>query len=378
MRGINSTDIYIRQYYLFLCSHLWILARLAAAPPVPHRFSEYARDRHTTPCRTQIVLPLPDHTESRQITRTMQLRYKGEFLTLAAFVLWGLVALYYHTLSELGAEMIFALRLILSVPFVVLALTFIPRLRPQITSTRQLAWALIAGSLISLSWYVNLWGTLNGELVAVSLAFFLSPLLTIVAGVLFFGERLRKRQWTSLLICSGAFLLYCIANGGLPWLTVIIASCFALYGVVKRLASVREIDTLLGELVMFLPLSLGFVCSPSVELNLSGGDKAFFWVLMLVPVYFLPVLLFGAGIKRARSMNRVGMLSYSEPLLQFMLALLVFQEPISELKAVAILIIWIGVLVTFDWEKLMKLRQPFRPSNATQDAPTIKMEKQTA
>jgi len=289
----------------------------------------------------------------------MQLRYKGEFLALAAFVLWGLVALYYHSIHHLGAEGIFALRLILSVPFIVLALLLFPALRPRITSTRQVIWSLVAGALISISWYVNLWGTLNGQLVAVSLAFFLSPLLTIVAGVMFFDETLKKRQWLSLLICGGAFVLYCIANGGLPWLTLIIAGCFALYGVVKRLVTVSETDTILAELVLFLPLSLGFLSSPAVELNIGDDFGSISWVLLLIPVYFVPVLMFGAGVRQARSMSRVGMLSYSEPMLQFGLALLVFSEPVSELKALAIFIVWIGILVTFNWGKLLKLLDPF-------------------
>lgn len=289
----------------------------------------------------------------------MQLRYKGEFLALAAFILWGLVALYYHTISDLGAEGIFALRLVLSVPFILLALLIFPSLRPRITSTRQVIWSLTAGALISISWYFNLWGTLNGELVAVSLAFFLSPLLTIVASVLFFDETLKKRQWISLLICGGAFVLYCIANGGLPWLTLMIAGCFAMYGVVKRLVTIQETDTVLAELVLFLPLSLGFLSSDLVNLNISDNMESLSWLLLLIPVYFAPVLMFGAGVRQARSMSRIGMLSYSEPLLQFMLALLVFQEQVSELKALAIFIVWIGILITFNWEKLLKLRDPF-------------------
>ncbi|MRI32434.1 hypothetical protein EOPP23_05475 [Endozoicomonas sp. OPT23] len=272
-------------------------------------------------------------------------QYRGEWLTLASFLLWGLMPLYFQQLSGYQASTVFAVRVLLSAPVLLIALLLVYRNGFKRPSVSQAGWALLGAALISTSWYGNLWGTLNGQLLAVSLAFFLSPVLTIVAGMLFFGERLSKRQWLSFYICLLAFLFYCFANGELPWLTIMIAVAFALFSVVKRKGQVSELSGLSAEVVLMLPVSLFLLWNMEAGTSFNWSSDP--WLLAIVPLYYLPLVLYGMGVRHIRQLTTAGLMTYIEPVIMYVLALTLFDEEISPLKQMAMYMVWIGVAVSF-------------------------------
>ncbi|WP_461536739.1 EamA family transporter [Spongorhabdus nitratireducens] len=281
--------------------------------------------------------------------KTMLARYRGEWLTLTSFLIWGLLPLYFQQLAEHSASTILAARVLLSVP--VLAIVFfLVRKNLKRPSCSQAGWALLGAALISTSWFGNLWGTLNGQLLAVSLAFFLSPILTIVAGMLFFNERLSVQQWLSFVICVVAFVFYCIANGELPWLTLMIAFAFALFSVVKRKGQVSELAGLGAEVVLMLPVALFILWGTTPTIGFSWSSDL--WLLCIVPIYYLPLALYGMGVRSVRQITTAGLMTYIEPVIMYVLALTVFQEEISPLKQIAMYLVWLGVLVSFPFKKI--------------------------
>ena len=279
----------------------------------------------------------------------MQVRYRGEWLTLASFLIWGLLPLYFQRLADHDASTILAARVLMSIPVLVVGFLVVRKSfkRP---SNSQFGWALLGAALISTSWLGNLWGTLNGQLLAVSLAFFLSPILTIVAGMLFFNERLSVRQWLSFAICAVAFVFYWVANGELPWLTLMIAFAFALFSVVKRKGQVSELAGLGAEVVLVLPVALFILWGSTPAIGFSWSSDL--WLLCIVPVYYLPLVLYGMGVRSVRQIATAGLMTYIEPVIMYVLALTVFQEEISPLKQIAMYLVWLGVLVSFPFQKI--------------------------
>ena len=289
----------------------------------------------------------------------MQTRYRGEWLTLASFAIWGLIPLYFQQLAHHEASTIFAVRVLLSAPVLAVALLIMFRRSAGQTfkrpSATQVGWALLGAALISVSWYGNLWGTLNGQLLAVSLAFFLSPVFTIMAGLIFFKEQLTTRQWISFAICTLAFLFYSFANGSLPWLTIMIALAFSLFSVVKRKGQVSEMGGLSAEMALMLPVSLFLLWGTEPTIGLSWSNDL--WLLCIVPVYYLPLILYGVGVKSIRQLSTAGLMTYIEPVLMYVLAITVFQEEVSSYKQMAMYMVWLGVAVSFPFGKLRPRRE---------------------
>ncbi len=291
--------------------------------------------------------------------------YRGEWLTLFSFLLWGIAPLYFQQLGELPVPIIFASRILMTLPLLVIALLFLKGRTLRLPKPAQAGWALLGAVLVSTSWLGNLWGAVNGQLLAVSLAFFLSPLLTIAISMVIFQERFSKRQMISFAICTLAFVFYCFANGALPWLTLVIAIAFALYGVVKRKGQVSELGGLTAEVLLMLPVSLwilggsafgasGFNGSESTNIDLITSNH---WLWLIAPVYYLPLMLYGIGVRSIRQMSTAGMMTYVEPVIMYALALTVFNEPVSPMKQMAMLMVWGGILLQFPFGVFMMKRR---------------------
>ena len=283
-------------------------------------------------------------------------QYHGEWLTLISFLIWGLIPLYFQHLSDHTAETVFAARVLMSAPVLAITLLLMARKGIQWPTSLQIFWALLGAALISISWYGNLWGTLNGQLLSVSLAFFFSPVLTIVAGMLFFGEQLSKRQWVSFFICLLAFIFYCLAHGELPWLTLMIAMGFSLFSVVKRKGQVSELAGLSAEVALMLPVSLFLLWGIEPATGLSWSNDL--WLLFIVPVYYLPLVLYGMGVKQIRQLTTAGLMTYIEPVIMYVLALTVFHEEISTMKQLAMFMVWVGIAVSFPFGRLRAKSSP--------------------
>ena len=150
---------------------------------------------------------------------------------------------------------IFALRVLWSVPLMVLLLwvTVTPfRVFKLLMDPKTFFWLFLSTACISTSWYLNTWGATNGQVLMVSLAFFLIPLISILIGVLFFRERLTPMQLVALILCASGFLYACLNLDSFPWLTVGIALAFGCYGIIKKQVKIDTLNGLAAEALLRL------------------------------------------------------------------------------------------------------------------------------
>ncbi|MFM4649221.1 EamA family transporter RarD [Aeromonas bivalvium] len=277
-----------------------------------------------------------------------------------SFVLWGLLPLYYQFMPEVNMWELLSHRVLWSV--VLLGALFLllgvripwPRLRSE---PRQLGLILLAGPVMSISWCMFTWCLTTGQVLATSLAFFMTPLFNIAFAVIFLKERLtvQKHLAVALALAGLAYMLF--SYGELPWFSLIMGANFALYGLLKKKVHYGPSTSLYLESLVQLPLALLVIGWLGWQGNSTflAGDWADRLLLMgSAPATLLPVGLFCYGMLRTR-MSTVGLLQYIEPSLAFLLALFWFGESPDPVKSVGFAFVWAGLLVSL--LPLHRLRQ---------------------
>jgi chloramphenicol-sensitive protein RarD len=225
---------------------------------------------------------------------------------------------------------------------------------------------LLSAVLIGVNWLTYVWAVNAGFIVETSLGYFINPLLSVLMGVIFLRERLRLWQWLPLGLAAAGVLYLTLAYGALPWIALILAFSFGLYGLIKKVAPLDALYGLTLETgILFLP-ALGYLVYAE-----AAGTAAFLHAglgsdLLLAgagAVTTIPLLLFAAGARRI-SLSLVGVLQYLAPTMQFLLGVLVYHEPFTQARLIGFGAVWIALLI-FGVEGFLARRS--QPSAAVAD-----------
>ncbi|MEH6814694.1 MAG: EamA family transporter RarD [Motiliproteus sp.] len=273
----------------------------------------------------------------------------GLFWTTSAYILWGLTPLFYQHLRGVEAMEIFALRVLCSVPLMMLLLwvTVTPlRVFKMLMEPKTFFWLFLSTACISTSWYLNTWGATNGQVLMVSLAYFLTPLISILIGVLYLRERLTPLQLVALVLCASGFLYACMNLDSFPWLTIGIALSFGCYGVIKKQVRVDTLNGLAAETLLMVPLALFYLVGMAGQTHWeTGADNVRLLLILTAPVTILPLGLFAFGVVRIKNLSTIAVLQYIEPTLYFLLAVFVFGEVIDMERLTTFALVWVGFII---------------------------------
>ena len=291
-------------------------------------------------------MPITDETA---VPRTLTASQTGVLLAVMAHLAWGSMAIYFGLMRHISPIEIAANRGLWSLPIAALIIWGLGQWRDvwrAIGSARNLAILALTSCLIVFNWGFYVWSIEVGRTLESSLGYFISPLLNVVMGYLFLGERFSRPQQAALALTVIAVLIQTLALGAFPWLGLMLASSFSLYGFLRKTVPVGPTQGFFIEVaVMALPL-LG------VQMWLvSRGEAHFgatrFDTLMLMGCGVLTataLILFAASIRRIRY-STAGLLQYISPSLVFLTAVFVFGEVLSIWKLVSFIAIWIALAV---------------------------------
>ncbi|NDU77298.1 EamA family transporter RarD [Actinomadura sp. DSM 109109] len=267
---------------------------------------------------------------------------------VAAYVLWGLFPLYWPLLKPAGAGEILAHRIMWSLVAVVVLLAA----RRSWAWLRTLGWRrgallTLAAVVISVNWGTYIYAVNSGHTLEAALGYFINPLISVVFGVVIFHERLRPWQWAAVGLGAAAVLVLTVDYGRPPWIALVLAAAFAVYGLLKKFAGMPSAESLAVETaVAFLP-ALVFV------LVLEGRGEAAFAhhgagnAMLLAAAGFVtavPLMLFNAAAVRL-PLTVIGMLQYLAPVLQFAIGLLVQHEEMPPSRWAGFLLVWLALVV---------------------------------
>lgn len=277
---------------------------------------------------------------------------RGIWFALACYSIWGLFPLYWYPLNQapISAEQILAQRVLWSAVFALLLVLLArqgARLLAALHRPRLLAMFMLSALLIGLNWLVYLWAIVNSHVLDASLGYFVSPLANVLLGRIFFAEKLGPLQWLAVALAMAGILWLAVPAGYVPWVSVLLASSFSLYGAVRKLAPLEAMPAMALETLLLLPFAAGYLlwCHSQQALVFDALSPLQMSVLLGSGVATTLPLLFFAGAARRIPLSLLGMLQYVSPTLQLVLGLLVFGEHFSPQRLIGYSWVWAGVAI---------------------------------
>ncbi|MEA9984511.1 MULTISPECIES: EamA family transporter RarD [Subtercola] len=287
----------------------------------------------------------------------------GLFYALGAYLIWGLLPLYFVLLAPANAFEIVAWRVIWALAVCAVLLTVVrgwPRFLAVFRQPRLVLVMGLAGVLIYINWQTYVIASTSGQILEASLGYFINPIVTILLGVFILRERLRMLQWVSLGISLLAVVVLTIGYGAIPWISLILAGSFGTYGLLKKQVGPR-IDAINGltlESLWLAPLMIVQLSVVGATTGLTFASQGGWHTAGLVGagvVTAAPLLLFASASKRM-PLVYLGFVQYLTPIMQFVVGVFILGEPMPPERLAGFAIVWIALIVlTVD---LVRARRP--------------------
>jgi len=275
---------------------------------------------------------------------------KGILAGIGAFTFWGLFPVYWRMLEQDPAIEILAHRMVWSLIFVAVILTLQKEWRwlgEVLRNRRTVVIYTLAAILLSLNWYTYIWAINAGYVLEASLGYFINPLVNFLLGVIFLGEKLRGGQVVAVIL-AGLGVVYLTVNyGSLPWISLVLAFTFGMYGLIKKTAPLESMHGFsLETMVLFLPALVYLLYRNASGVGAFVHQGVLITVLLILagPVTSIPLLMFGYAARRI-PLSMLGFIQYITPTLQFLLGVFVYFEPFPKARLVGFCIIWLALLM---------------------------------
>lgn len=286
----------------------------------------------------------------------------GIYNAISAYFMWGIAPLYFKLLIELDAGEILMHRIIWSSVFIFLLVLFSKKWQVFVQLCKQpkmLAKLTLSAIVLAFNWLLFIWAVNNDHLLDASLGYFINPLFNVVLGMLIFSERLRRNQTIAVGLAFFGVLIQLFTLGSLPFISLALASSFAIYGVLRKKMHVDSLVGLLIESLIMLPFAIiywiYFVDSTTANFALNTNVLNFTLVMAGV-VTTAPLLCFTAAAKRL-TLSSLGFFQYIGPSIMFLLATLYFNEPLYFTEFITFIFIWTALLLySFDAFRDIKVR----------------------
>jgi chloramphenicol-sensitive protein RarD len=277
---------------------------------------------------------------------------QGVAYGVAAYTMWGCFPLFFALFEGVPAYEVLIHRIIWSCVFLALVITLMRRWQPvrdALARPGRLGRVLGCALLIALNWGVYIYAMETRHVLQASLGYFLTPLVNVALGMLILRERMAVFQGVAVALAAAAILLQLVMLGTMPWISLVLALSFGTYGLLRKQILLDGLSGLFVETLLLLPVAL-LVLLGMVELGLSQFSGEVRTTLLLIAsgvVTALPLLAFAGAARRLR-LATVGFLMYINPSMQFVIALLVFNEAITPIQVASFALIWLA-LVLYSW-----------------------------
>lgn len=274
----------------------------------------------------------------------------GLFYAALAYTAWGLLPVFFKQLIQVNAFEIVMHRMVWSLVFLLCVLAVLKRwawLRGVASQPRVLLAFAASALLLSVNWSVYVWAVQNAHMVDASLGYFILPLVNVALGFAFLNERPRPGQWLAVAVAAAGVLWLTVQAGRLPWVALVLAVTFGIYGLLRKLAKLGALEGLTLETLLLWPMAVGMLAwwAWHGQGALVQGDPATLgWLLLAGPLTAIPLLLFAAGARRI-PMATLGILQYISPSLQMLLGVWLYGEAFEPARAIGFYLIWMALVL---------------------------------
>lgn len=277
---------------------------------------------------------------------------KGLASAIGAYVLWGILPIYWKLVGDVPAQEVIAHRIVWSLLFMLAVVVVMNRRQQLYAETRQLLaaparlLALVMGTIfITVNWSLFVWAVNDGRVIETSLGYYVSPLISILLGILFFRERLSLGQTIAVILAASGVFYMTMNFGSVPWVAIGLALSFGLYGLCKKRAGLSPITSITLETLIVAPFALLYLLSLDIQ-GIGSFASLSLTSLFLVGggiVTPIPLLLFANGANRL-SLTVLGFVQYVAPTISLLLGIFLYHEAFTTVHAVSFGFIWAALL----------------------------------
>ncbi len=278
---------------------------------------------------------------------------------IAAYAIWGFVPLFFKLLTAVPPVEVLAQRILWSLPLCFVIMAFRRQIGDYLAALRDwriLRLLLASSVLIAVNWLVYIYAIFTDHVLAASLGYYLNPLINVMLGMIFLGERLSRLQAAAVAIAAVGVAILLAGALDTLWISLTLALSFGIYGLIRKVAPVGSLPGLAIETTVLMPVSAvaaawfiwvgdarGFGSGAGISWLLTAGGV----------VTAVPLLLFATAARRM-SYAALGFVQYLAPSIAFLLGLFVFHEPLKPAQLACFLLIWASIAVfSFDmWRKM--------------------------
>lgn len=275
---------------------------------------------------------------------------KGIIYAAACYSAWGLFPLYFKALHSIPSIEILLHRMVWALVFLLLVLTVRQQwswLADVVRQPKLLAGFAASAILLSANWFLYIWAINNDRIVDASLGYFMTPLVNVFLGFVLLKERLRTIQWLAIACASFGVLWLGLQTGHPPWIALILASTFGMYGLLRKTAALGALEGLSLETMLLFPFALAYLGYLALH-----GQSVFFQttsttqVLLLAagPITAIPLLMFAAAARRI-PLATLGLMQYISPTIQLLIGVWLYHEQFSQARLFGFMGIWTGLLI---------------------------------
>lgn len=279
---------------------------------------------------------------------------------IGAYLLWGLLPIYWKLLYQVPALEILANRFIWSAVFVGFLLlatgglnTFFRETKTIFSSYGTGARLILAAITVSFNWGIYIWAVSVGRIVETSMGYYINPLVSVLFGVVFLKERLSRMQLVAVMWAALGIAVIVIKNGSLPWVSVSLAVTFAFYGLLKKIIVASSLTTIMLETLIMSPIALYYIYSLGSSSAYYLGDSSTICLLLGAGIATATPLLLFTSCAKMIPLTMVGFIQYISPTITLLLGVFVYGEAFTVTHMLAFGCIWIGLLC-FTWSQIRK------------------------
>lgn len=273
---------------------------------------------------------------------------------LSTYLIWGVLPLYWNLLARAEANEILAHRIIWSFVFMVVVLMVTKRWQSFKEDCRALwqdkkrgAILLLAAFTISLNWLTYIWAVNHGHVIDTSIGYYINPLMSVLFGIVFFRERISGLKKISLLLAAIGIVLMTYQLGKLPWVAVVLAVSFSVYGALKKQLHLNPFSSITVETLLMVPFAVPYIgllmMSPANHFSLATPDLALYLMGTGV-VTAVPLVLFSYGANLL-PLNVLGFFQYISPTIGLLLGIFFFHETFGMAQISALGFVWVAIVL---------------------------------
>ncbi len=274
---------------------------------------------------------------------------QGVLLAIAAYTMWGIAPIYFKALGGIPPLEILSHRIVWSVLLLAVLLHFgqgWANVKQVISQKKRTFLLLCSATLVAINWLIFIWAVNSDMMLEASLGYYINPIINVILGMLFLQERLRKLQWVAVALAATGVLIELIAFGSIPYVSFALAISFGFYGLLRKKINADAQTGLFIETLFLAPIAAVYLLSIDTPTSSMWSNSLNLNLLLIAAgiVTTAPLLCFTGAATRLK-LSTLGFFQYIGPSLMFLLAVTVYQEPLTEAKLITFGFIWLALVL---------------------------------